>query len=59
MAEIAANDDKLVMNLYMRPQKGKANAVKTNMESTSASVEEPGLNSGYSNEHLKVAWGPK
>ncbi|XWS59087.1 hypothetical protein CRYUN_Cryun08bG0092000 [Craigia yunnanensis] len=42
MAEIAASDDKLVMNLYMKPQGGK---VKTNMESTSASVEEPGLNS--------------
>ena len=42
MVEIAASDDKLVMNLYMKPQGGK---VKTNMESTSASVEEPGLNS--------------
>ncbi|XP_017977436.1 PREDICTED: uncharacterized protein LOC18598910 [Theobroma cacao] len=44
MAEIAARDDKLVMNLYMRSQRGKLKIVKTT-ESISASVEEPSLNS--------------
>ncbi|XP_021281658.1 uncharacterized protein LOC110414659 isoform X3 [Herrania umbratica] len=44
MAEIAARDDKFVMNLYMRSQRGKLKIVKTT-ESISASVEEPSLNS--------------
>ena len=45
IAEIAASDDKLAPNLYMRPQRGKVKTVKTDMESTAADVEEPGLNS--------------
>ncbi|XVE95903.1 hypothetical protein REPUB_Repub02eG0175500 [Reevesia pubescens] len=45
MSELAACDDKLVMNLYMKPQREKVKTVKTNTESTSVSVEEPGSNS--------------
>ncbi|XVE61104.1 hypothetical protein DITRI_Ditri06bG0013000 [Diplodiscus trichospermus] len=45
MAEIVASDDELVMNSYTRPQRGKLNTVKTNVESTSGSFEEPGLSS--------------
>ncbi|XWS56303.1 hypothetical protein CRYUN_Cryun09bG0074300 [Craigia yunnanensis] len=45
MAEISASDDKLVTNLYMRPQRRKVKTVETNMMSTAADVEEPDLNS--------------
>ncbi|XWS66315.1 hypothetical protein CRYUN_Cryun05aG0189200 [Craigia yunnanensis] len=35
----------VITNLYIRLQRGKVKTVKTNMESTAADVEEPGLNS--------------
>ncbi|OMO51075.1 hypothetical protein CCACVL1_30030 [Corchorus capsularis] len=45
IAEIVARDDEPVMNLYMRPQRGKVKTVKTSVESISARVEEFSLNS--------------
>ncbi|XVF75754.1 hypothetical protein PTKIN_Ptkin13bG0212500 [Pterospermum kingtungense] len=45
MAEVAASGVKLVRDLYMRPQRRKVKTVKTKMESTTADVGEPGLNS--------------
>ncbi|OMO62141.1 hypothetical protein COLO4_33204 [Corchorus olitorius] len=45
IAEIVARDEEPVMNLYMRPQRGKVKTVETSMEPISARVDEFSLNS--------------